>query len=275
MIGIVYSTRDPAGSGVADYIAREMKPREVSICRNAYTCLQGDNFTLTGFHEDVLDFNFLDERLPLSIEFYVILSRHSSIAGVKSYTVHTTGNFTYEYSHGANPRELGIAYPSIMWFLLRSLHRYSIELSRVDYEVSYEASHHGPTSLSKPIVFIEIGSGIDEWRDLVNHEVIGRSIISLVEVYPGHISCIPVIGIGGGHYPQKHTELALRNDICYGHIASKHVLDYVDEEILNLMINRSYEKPIELVVEKKSTRREHRELVEQFSRVSSLKIRYI
>lgn len=275
LIGIAYSIKDPAGSGVAEYIIKEIKPRNTQICDGAETCLRGENFVLAGFREDVIYFDFLDYRILNDIDFYVVLSRHSSEAGVKSYTIHTTGNFSHEAPFGGRPRELGIAYPSVMWFLLRALHRLAIEHSRSEYEVSYESSHHGPTSLAKPITFVEIGSSVNEWIDKINYEILGDAILLLIKKYPSLPKCKPVIGIGGGHYPRKHTELALLEDICYGHIASKHVLSFLDEEMLRAMVSRTREYPEEIIIEKKSTRREQRELLESFSRTHNIGIRYV
>lgn len=276
MIGLVYSEVDRAGRGVAGYLVNELRPVEVKYCKNAVTCLAGDNFVLAGYREDVIYLDFLDESLPPEVELYVILSRHSSEAGIKSYTVHATGNFSDDVSAGGRPRELGVACPAISWALLRALNELSSDASKRDeYQVSYEATHHGPTNLSKPLVFIEIGSSENEWGDMVNHIIVGEAVKQLVEMYPRVPTCEPVIGVGGGHYPKKHTELALSENICYGHIASKHVLNFLDLEILNAMITRSVNSPKAVVVEKKSTNREHRALIEDFSRRRMLTLRYI
>lgn len=276
MIGIVYSVKDPAGTGIARYLVDNLKPRESSICRGSKACFHGENYVLAGFNEDVIFFDFLDERLPSEIEFYLVLSRHSSEAGVKSYTVHATGNFTDEVLAGGRPRELGIAHPLVERLLLTSLYKLSREEhERTEYEVSYEATHHGPTNLSKPIVFIEIGSGAMEWNDALNHVVIGESVKLLIDKYPSLPNCNICIGIGGGHYPRKHTEMALKEDYCYGHIASKHVIDYLDESILKLMTKKTRGDVKHVVVEKKSTRREHRELIEEFSRGNNMSLKYV
>lgn len=276
MIGIVYSAKDPAGSGIAAFLLRELGLRTHGLCQKSVSCYKDEKFILAGFEEDVIYFDFLDDRLPSSVDLYLVLSRHSSEAGIKSFTVHTTGNFSQEVIAGGKPRELGIAHPFIMWFLLRSLYRLRNDYpSRENYEISYEATHHGPTSLSKPIVFVEIGSTRDEWIDNLNHEIIGRAVIELINRYPDLPRCDPSIGIGGGHYPRKHTDLAMNEDTCYGHIASKHVLDYLDYQMLLSMKERCKGNIKSVIVEKKGTRRDHRELVERFSAEHNLLLRYI
>lgn len=275
MIGIVYSTMDPAGSGIAGYLVSSLKPTKSHICKDAEVCYQGEGYIIAGYTEDVLYFDFLDHSLPDKVSFYVVLSRHASEAQVKSYTVHATGNFTDTAIAGGKPRELGIAQPRAMWTLLRALYESRESYRRFDYEVSYEATHHGPTSLSRPLVFIEIGSSIEEWNDTVNHSVVGSAVMKLIEIYPNLPSCIVSIGIGGGHYARKHTELSLSENVCYSHIASKYVLDSLDHWILDNMIKRSAERPVQIIVERKGTRREHRELVETYAHASRLNIRLI
>lgn len=272
MIGLVYSLRDPAGSGVAEYIARRI---ELEKCDHSPRCGKGERALLAGFEEDVIYFDFLDKRLPGDVEYYVVLSRHSSEARVKSFTVHHTGNFGPQALYGGKPRELSIAYPKVAWALLRLLAKYKLVYDRGDFEVSYEATHHGPTGLRKPIIFIEIGSGEDEWGDPLNHAVLGDSILEFIGIDLSGISCTPVIGIGGGHYPRKHSELALSSDICFGHIMPKYALDHLDRGVLSAMKANSIEEIKRIVVEKKGSRLEHRKLIETFCEEEGLELVYI
>ena len=276
MIGLVFSTGDAAGKGVAEYLVKELGMCEVAICKGSEKCYASESALLAGFREDVIYFDFLDYRLPSEVEFYIVLSRHSSEAGVKSYTVHATGNFSNSAPYGGRPRELGIAYPSVMWFLLKALDKLSTDFSKKgEYEISYEATHHGPTSLLKPIVFVEIGGTVNEWTDPTNHAVVGEAVRSLVSIYPRIPGCTPVIGLGGGHYARKHTEISLVENACYGHIASKYALDYLDTKALQAMILRSRDPIRGIIVEKKSTRREHRVLVEGFTQNAHVSLKYI
>ncbi|MFZ8782550.1 MAG: D-aminoacyl-tRNA deacylase [Desulfurococcaceae archaeon] len=275
VIGLVYSTRDPAGRGIANYIASALRASPSALCTNAETCSTGENFILAGFSEDVLYFDFLDERLPSTVEFYVVLSRHSSEAGIKSYTVHSTGNFSEEALYGGRPRELGIAHPVVAFRLLRALKAVSTRFNREDYEVSYEATHHGPTSLEKPLVFIEIGSSHSEWIDPVNHVVVGESVVALLSEYPNLPTCAISLGIGGGHYSRKFTEMSLSESVCFGHIMPKYALTHLDFEILDKMLYRTVAKPEQVVVEKKSTRREHRELIEKYAEMRGVAVKYV
>lgn len=273
LYGLAYSTRDPAGSGIAKYLREYYDLERCELEVKAVECFANREFVLVGFAEDAIYFSFLDSRLPSSVEEYVVLSRHSSEQGVKSYTVHHPGNFG-EALYGGRPGELGVANPVVTHKLLLNLRDICEERDLLGiYEVSYEATHHGPTENDKPLTFIEIGSTIDEWRDPRNHEVVGLAIVEFLES-PAH-SCRPVIGIGGGHYSRKHTEAAFERNYCYGHIMAKHSLHYLSSDALTKMIERSRSRPEAIVVERKGTRAEHRELVEKYASTRGIVHEYI
>lgn len=271
MIAIVYSKGDPAGTGSASFIVEQLKLNKCDLCKFG-ECYCGENVVVAGFDDDVLYFDFLDDRLPKLVDYYIVLSRHSSVEGVKSYTVHHTGNFG-EAKYGGKPRSLAVANPPVTHKLLALLKRIVDEEGVEGYDVCYEATHHGPTENSKPVTFLEIGSRYEEWIKPKNHYVVGTVVLELIE-NPVHV-CTPVIGIGGTHYSHKHTEAALTKNLCYGHIMPKYALNHLDEFSFNLMINRSSIKPVKVIVEKKSTRREHREFVAQQSLQHGVSVDYI
>lgn len=276
MLAVVHSTRDPAGTGIVKFILDTLGINGRCVCPGCAYCFESDQVLVAGFNEDVIQFDFLDTSLPCKVDFYVVASRHSSEAGVKSYTVHFTGNYGTEALFGGRPMELGIAHPQVGWFLINSLKRVAVQTQKAEeYEVSYEATHHGPTSLSKPLVFVEIGSTIEEWRDSANHAVVGTAIYELLLNYKKLPECVSVIGVGGGHYPRKHTEVALTTNKCYGHIIPKYSLQYLSEAVLELMFKRTLSPPQEIVVEKKGTRLEHRNLIEEFAKKKNVKVAYI
>ena len=272
--GLVYSVNDPAGKGIADYIKEYYGLEKSTNCLNAEECFEGRGFILAGFRDEPIYFEYLDVRLPSRVTEYIVLSRHSSAKKVKSYTVHHTGNFGDEALYGGKPRSLAIANPIVSHKLLLNLRRLSIEYSvDKEYEVSYEATHHGPTENKKPLCFIEIGSTLDEWRIPKNHEIVGLAVIQFLE-NPVH-KCRVVAGVGGRHYPWKHTKYAIEKNYCYGHIMAKYALPYLSVGSLRLMINNSVPCPEAIIVEKKGTRREHRELIERFADEEGLVVEYI
>ncbi len=103
---------------------------------------------------------------------YIFLSTHRSESGIPSLTVHTTGNFTDKEVLGARPREVGAIDPDLQknYFIALNERR-----SRLDgYEITIEATHHGPTSLRRPVLFVELGSSENQWRDEHLWEEVGQ-----------------------------------------------------------------------------------------------------
>jgi D-aminoacyl-tRNA deacylase len=143
--------------------------------------------------------------------------------------VHVTGNFgTAEV--GGTPRTLAPAAPAMMQATLRALRKHCPE----GYRVSYEVTHHGPTGLSHPSFFVEIGSTEKEWTDPVAARAVAESVLSASPVNP-----VPLIGFGGTHYATRETEIALTSRGAFGHIAHTREIPMLDEELVQAMMVKS------------------------------------
>ncbi len=234
MIGIVYSLSDPAGSGIAEYIKETCSADEIDVlrARGAWK-IKGLEAVLAGFAEDVIYFDFLDEVFP-DAQYFVFLSRHSSSAHVKSLTTHHTGNPRSRADAGGKPYELSVSNPPLAWSFLKGLYNRVSSSSLRDFQVTYEATHHGPTSLSKPLTFIEIGSSPEEWRLRKAHELVGEVVIEALKEGLEKISCKPTAGFGGQHYAEKFTRRALELGECYGHIIPRYALKELRDDSQNL-----------------------------------------
>ncbi len=229
--GIVYSVDDPAGEGIARHLRERLGGRESRRPGGVASWdLDGINAVLVGFKEDVIYFDFLDEVLP-DVDFYVILSRHKAESGVKSLTVHHTGNPTSAAEVGGRPGELSMANPPLAYWVLKALSRLAPS-DLTGFEVVYEVTHHGPTSLRKPLTFVEIGSSESEWSAGKAHEVVGESVVEALMSVRSQDNCVPTVGFGGPHYAEGFTKRALRLNECYGHIISKYaVKELTDSEL--------------------------------------------
>ena len=220
---LAYSVGDPAGKGVADFIREVVKCRETRVVGSEVSFIIEElNAVLVGFKEDVIYFDFLDDVLP-NASFYVILSRHKASSGVKSLTVHHTGNPAASADMGGRPKELSIANPVFSYLTLRNLGELAVgKLS--DFEVVYEVTHHGPTNLRKPLTFVEIGSSETEWVYEKAHEVVGESVVRALREFRYPVNCVPTVGFGGPHYAEGFTKRALKYGECYGHIISRYAI---------------------------------------------------
>jgi D-aminoacyl-tRNA deacylase len=179
--------------------------------------------TITDHH---LYRNHLDRDLTAAFgegaELVVYLSKHRSESRTPSLTVHPVGN-AGDAELGGQPGTLVPAAPSWMTAALRRLR---IIAKNLPYEVTFEATHHGPY-LESPTFYIEQGSTEKEWADPEAAIAIARTLLDLRPVEA------PVaLGLGGGHYAPRHTDVALARQIAFGHLLPSHALEKATEDLL-------------------------------------------
>lgn len=194
----------------------------------------------------LLTLESLDELYPDTCSF-IFLSKHKSDSQIPTLTCHCTGNFA-DNPYGGNPREVAVSYPSLQKEYLKAI---TAARKRVPaYDVVIEASHHGPTSLKKPVLFVELGSSEKQWGDRNAAEVMCDTLLGLLD--RGIERCKRVgIALGGTHYPSKFNKLLLDSEFGLAAVAPKHNLEAMDEQLLEQMIEKSVEKVTHIVVDSK------------------------
>ncbi len=218
---LICSKVDPAGSSIADHLLKnyEFKPSQKYEGSYEYR-----DFLLRFIEQRHLDYSGMAGDLstdgiePVDVVF---LSKHSSAAGIKSLTVHATGNFGVA-ELGGRDGTVSMSDPSHMTSSLRILASEPIDR----FSVTFEATHHGPYA-EIPNYFIEIGTTEDEWKDRSALSIVSKAI---VESRSNRDETF--VGVGGGHYSPKITEYALNNKCNIGHIISKHAHNYLKKELL-------------------------------------------
>lgn len=216
-ITLVNSKQDAAGVNIRNNLKNLLEP--------------GGHWPLAEAHD--LDLLEVDGRLihqdgiddEVDADLIIFISRHSSVQPMPALTVHVTGNYG-RADLGGEPRRLAPAAPAWMHAVLRNLHARAPS----GYRVSYEVTHHGPTELSTPSFFVEIGSGAAEWADPVAGRAVAESILSAVPE-----ETINLIGFGGTHYAVRQTGIALSSRGAFGHIVPGREIDAVDAGILQRM----------------------------------------
>ncbi len=169
------------------------------------------------------------ERLGIKFDNIIVASKHRSAAEIRSLTVHPIGNWG-EAKFGGKEHTVVLSNPHLMTQALRILKEKN---NLQEYTVSFEATHHGPY-LETPTFFIEIGSNEEEWRDDRAGEVIAKTILSLEER-----RYMPALGIGGGHYMPRITDVALAYKISFGHMIPSYAVDYIDEKVVKMACQKS------------------------------------
>ncbi len=170
----------------------------------------------------------IKEKLGIKFDNIIVASKHRSQAELKSLTVHPIGNWS-KAEYGGRDRCVVLTNPHLMTQALRILKKNAIP----GYSVSFEATHHGPY-LETPTFFIEIGSTEEEWRDDRAGEAIARTILELEEK-----RFTPALGIGGGHYMPRVTDVALEYRISFGHMIPRYAIPHIDEDIVKRACEKS------------------------------------
>jgi len=164
------------------------------------------------------------------VEAVVFASRHESEGGKPSLTVHVPGNLTSMAEHGGKPKSLAWANPHMVRNALMELRSSVAKLALDRYAVSIEATHHGPTELSVPAMFVEIGSSISEWKDDLAGEAAAEAVLS---ASTKRASGLSAVGFGGGHYSRKHTDFVLGSEYAVGHCLPKYFFESFDLPVVN------------------------------------------
>ncbi|MDQ3837174.1 MAG: D-aminoacyl-tRNA deacylase [Thermoproteota archaeon] len=245
---LVTSAYDLAGTTISNYLKASA----------GFECEDSDGYGGKGYcsptHKNIELYIYSGDLLKLEdvpplfsqADVLIFLSKHQSRSSIPTLTCHFTGNFSADCSYGGNSRQLAIAYPSLLKAYLKAVTP-AIQ-NAPGYDVIMEATHHGPTSIDKPLLFIELGSSEKQWRDENAAAVICNSLLEVLDKGFEHCKKIG-IGLGGTHYPRKLNDLLLKSDFALAAVASKYNLESIDEEILHQMITRCKEDVTHVIVD--------------------------
>lgn len=162
-------------------------------------------------------------------ELVVYLSKHRSESRTPSLTVHAVGN-PHAAEMGGRP---GTLVPAAPGFMTAALRRLRAEARGLPYDVTFEATHHGPY-LETPTFYIEQGSTEAEWRDTEAARAIARALLPLEP-----LDAPVAVGLGGGHYAPRHTDLAKAYRIAFGHILASYALDATSTGLVEQAADRT------------------------------------
>ncbi len=218
---IVTSQKDIAGSNVYERLARGFGFEEDGEFEGKPIYKKSDVW-LIATERGQVEAEHLDDFF--NPDYYVFASRHRSESGERTLTVHVTGNLTEKAEVGGKPKELAFCNPDAMKVALMELENGGKEKD-LDYKVSMEATHHGPTGLKKPVLFVEVGSTEVEWRDDVAVEVVAGAALKAAE---NKEEFTRAIGIGGNHYAPVHTKAVLSSDVSIGHIIPTYAINEIE-----------------------------------------------
>ena len=241
MILLVHSTRDIAGTNIANSILQKLPFKEANQTFQEKPIYQAEinakKITYITLKDEAVNAQTLPRDFP-NEELIIFLSRHSSRSGKPTLSVHTPGNFG-KAELGGMPRQVSVSPAKAMSNVLKALNQLKIE-KRLDYDVSYECTHHGP-SLQVATMFVELGSSEKQWNDLAAAGAVAQAVVEAMAQFQNSNDSA-VLGIGGTHYNQKFTQMALDGEAVFGHMIPKHSVSLLDSELISQCIQRTLEK---------------------------------
>ncbi len=180
----------------------------------------------------------IDRSLSRDTELIIFLSRHVAKSSIPTITCHAPGNPDNFNKYGGLPKSLPPTNPCFIGYFLRAAEN-NVKKSGLDYTVSLEVTHHGPTELEKPSVFVEIGPTKTQWRDAEGAFVVAKSILEALDKLESGLKCVGAVGFGGPHYAPIFTAMTLEEGYNFGHIISKHILQECYTDIIDLAISKT------------------------------------
>jgi len=182
------------------------------------------------------------ENLDLSkineYDLVIFASKHKSEKSGKTLSIHAPGNFKEVWGGGV----AGRLCPTSALFskhLFASLNK-NKEESELRYDITMEATHHGPL-IDRPSVFIEIGGSIEEWKDKKASFVVAKAIRDAIETWKENPYNEIAVGIGGPHYCPSFNKIQLNSNVAISHIIPKYVFPITEEMVLE-SINKTIEE---------------------------------
>lgn len=265
---ILFSTTNPASMNILRHLQQDWKwkpatEKERGSSDAAYafsTCAKENccsSFLAYGSDKSIIDIvpppEALDSASRQQAGYFLYASTHKSEAGLPALTVHLPGNWGASADLGGAPRTLNMAYAAKMKQLMLLL----AESSRkhgLSWPIALEVDHHGPTGpfpaagsgarpahASPPLIFVEIGSGPEQWENEAAGKAVAEAMMKALfrpaPLVKAHL------GIGGTHYGPKFSPYMLTSpDGAVGHVVPKYHADSFDEAMLSQALEKSVEK---------------------------------
>lgn len=172
----------------------------------------------------------IQEQLEIRPSQLIFLSRHRSQQELPTLTVHPIGNYQ-NAELGGKSKTLVPSSPRMMTLLLRLIKQH-MKKTTLNFKVCYEVTHHGPY-VEIPSLFVEVGSTEKEWVWKKPAEVISFALLDLLRqcrnetMVPGED--IVLVGVGGGHYAPRFSDVAFAKCAAFGHMVPSYQLQDDDE----------------------------------------------
>lgn len=196
------------------------------------------------------------EDSSIEPDLLIFASRHRSETERPAFLTHTTGNWINRADYGGDPRELSKASALLLKAGFLSLLEQSRKLNNSEFVVDIEVTHHGPTALEKPLIFMELGSSEKEWTINTAGKVVSSAVINTVTKYLDFHKKQDYkvgVGFGGMHYAPQFKKLLMDKNIALSFICPKYFIQDLNKEMIQQMINKNLEPIDYFIIDWKGT----------------------
>jgi len=214
------------------------------------------DFELINTNKEIIDVDYLNDFFKP--EIYIVASTHSSKSEEKTLTCHPTGNFS---KAGLKGRDYEVCLSNALYLrnCLLFLKKQQNEFN--DFNICFEATHHGPSSMNAPLMFVECGSTEKEWNNMRVCEIVCRAILdaNCNNTNSKGEKLRVAVGFGGPHYTPNFSKDYVLDKIAYGHFCAKYNMDTINEEIVLKAFDKCVPKADFAVLDWKGLDAGHRE----------------
>ncbi len=236
-IVIVATEQDLCSRNIGHRLEQSFEEFKHETC--PYKTLRRDNAILVWHPNDlVLDVSDLD--IYFDPEVYIFVFRHLG-KGASRLTVHPAGNFRLpqkdsKVPYRGEPHKLAYSHPAYMKLALQQLNTINKERN-LGYQVSYEVTHHTPTDLKAPVMFVEIGDTEQQHQDEKAVQVVADAVLNLLTLQTEQSkNCL---ALGGDHYAERFTRRALGEGYAFGHFIPYFTFTDVTPEVIELALDKT------------------------------------
>lgn len=217
---IIASKKDPAGINITTNLSQFISNSE--------------NIKFHLIEEDIIYEEFLNLERINEFDFIIFASKHSSSSNnpKKTLSIHAPGNWNSSSPKlGGKSEKISPTSALFQKQCFETLNKIKAEHSLNNFEITLEATHHGPL-INKPCIFIEIGSTIEEWKNKKAGFVLAKTILETIKNFKENPYNEIAIGIGGPHYCPNFNKLQLNSNYAISHIIPSYVLPVSEQMIL-------------------------------------------
>jgi len=212
------------------------------------------------------------EESELNPDYLIFASRHTSKSARPAFLVHTTGNWSRDADFGGDPQNLSKTSALLHKAGFISLTEQEFPPTLTEFSLDIEVTHHGPTILDKPLIFMELGSSKVEWKIDEAGMILTNAIFSTFQKYIEYKEMGDQkvgLGFGGTHYAPNFHRLIRNENIAMSFICPKYYIQELNKGLIEQMVNNTLEKVDYFIIDWKGTNSEDKKhlipLLEEFN----------